>query len=97
MSGLALSIVRGGDVSRLVASGRAMAVHQQRLIVQLPTPGHIGVLDASRDVLVLFDAAALVALADAEILASSQADVDADTYAVSDASPNAIAGPPSRL
>lgn len=96
MSGLASRILRGRIAATLATNAEPFGSHQGRLIVRLRQEATVGVFDQLRDELVLFDAAALVALASAETLAADTDEV-VDVVPLGRCAGFRIIDPPSRL
>lgn len=99
MSGLAHRILRGRVAATLATYCEPMGMHQGRMIVRMRAgEGVVGVFDQLRDELVIFDAAALVALADAETLAvEDEVDAADDVIPLGKCAGMRIIDPPSRL
>jgi hypothetical protein len=89
MSGLASMILRGRAALALAANAELLGMQQDRRIVRLRGEASVGVYDATREELVVFDGAALVALALAE--------TDEDTPWIESRSGVRVTNPPSRL
>lgn len=96
MSGLASRIFRGRAAAALATHAEQLGTHQGRLIVRLRGEATVGVFDQLRDELVLFDAAALVALASAESLAADTDEV-VDVVPLGRCAGFRVIDPPSRL
>jgi hypothetical protein len=89
MNGLAHMVMRGRPAQLVARNAELLGLHQERCIVRLRDEACVGVYDAAREVLVVFDAAALVALAETEASEEMAHDIgDVASVAID---------PPSRL